>query len=163
MARPSRYEEIKDKLILIKGWAMDGLTNKQIAKNLGISQKTLYEWQNQYSEFREALKKGKEVANREVENALFKKATGYEYKETKVITNPDGSTRIENTIKHQAPDTTAAIFWLKNRKPDQWRDKQEVEHSGGMEHRISKDELLDLLGGVSDEISDSESDIENTE
>lgn len=101
MARPSLYEtKWKDKLIVIQGWARDGLTNEQIANNMGINVKTLYDWQKKYSEFSNSLKEGKEVVDRQVENALYK-------------------TALEG-------NTTAQIFWLKNRKPNEWRDKKEV-------------------------------------
>jgi len=112
MARPSKYEqEWKDKLEVIEGWARDGLTNEQIAHNIGISAKTLYEWQNKYSEFRNALKKGKEVIDREVENMLLQKCR-------------DGN-------------MTAIIFWLKNRKPDQWRDRRTHAVEGDTELNVN--------------------------
>lgn len=93
-------------LTLISGWARAGLSNKQIAQNIGISEKVFYEWQNKHTQFREALKKAKEVADYEVENALYKSAL-------------EGN-------------TTAQIFWLKNRMPDKWRDKQDLEVSGDL-------------------------------
>ena len=130
--RPSPYEEIKDNLILVEGWARDGLTNEQIAHNLGVSVKTLYEWQKNHCEFRNALKRGKEVVDREVENALFKRAMGYEYEEVtkERITSVDGKTtemaETKRVLKQVAPDVTAQIFWLKNRKPKEWRDKRET-------------------------------------
>lgn len=68
-------------LLKIEGWARDGLTDEQIAKNIGISRETIYAWKKQYPDFSNALKKGKEVVDREVENALLKKALGYEYDE----------------------------------------------------------------------------------
>ena len=89
-----------DGLTLLEGWARDGLTDEQTAKKMGITAKTLYEWKNRYSEICEALKKGKEVVDYEVENALLQSAR-------------DGN-------------TTAQIFWLKNRRPDKWRDKPEI-------------------------------------
>jgi transposase-like protein len=121
----SKWNDIRDKLILIQGWARDGLTDEQIANNLGIGTSTLYRWKNEHRELREALKKGKEVADREVENALYKSALGFKYKE-QVVTNKGNIVEVE---KYEKPNTTAAIFWLKNRKPGQWRDKQEIEHN----------------------------------
>ncbi len=99
MAARGKYEYwlTDDGLTLLEGWARDGLTDEQIAHNCGISAKTLYEWKNKFSKICEALKKGKEVVDYQVENALLDKALG--------------------------GDTTAQIFWLKNRKPDKWRDK----------------------------------------
>ena len=91
-----------DGLLLLSAWARDGLTDEDIAAKMGIAIATLYVWKNKYTEVSEALKKGKEVIDIEVENALLKKAL-------------DG-------------DVTSMIYWLKNRKPKQWRDKREVEY-----------------------------------
>jgi transposase-like protein len=104
-----KYEEwlTEDGLILIEGWARDGLTDEQIAHNMGINVATLYKWKNTYSEINESLKKTKEVVDSQVENALFKKAC-------------EG-------------DTTAMIFWLKNRRPNDWRDKRETQLSGNVQ------------------------------
>lgn len=116
-----------DGLLKLEGWARDGLTDEQIATNMGIVAKTLYEWKNKYSAISEALKRGKEVIDIEVENALYKRAIGYTYEEVKEEEMPDGRIRRTVTIKEVAGDTTAQIFWLKNRKPSEWRDKQNVE------------------------------------
>ena len=97
----------EDGLILIEGWARDGLTNEQIAHNIGISRETLNVWTKKYSDISDALKKSKDVVDRQVENALFKKAC-------------EG-------------DTTAMIFWLKNRRPNDWRDKRETQLSGNVQ------------------------------
>lgn len=114
-------------LKLLEGWARDGLTDEQVAKNIGIATGTLYDWKNKHPEISEALKKGKEVVDIQVENALLKRALGYEYTEEKVeISEKDGK-KVVQTVKHVAPDTTAQIFWLKNRRPDKWRDKQNEE------------------------------------
>ena len=112
-------------LLKIEGWARDGLTDEQIAKNMGIAPSTLYEWKKKYSEFSEVLKRGKEVVDRMVENALFKTALGFVYEE-ETVTN-EGS--VVTTKKYSKPNTTAQIFWLKNRKPNEWRDKQEIENT----------------------------------
>ena len=113
-------------LLKLEGWARDGLIDEQIAQNIGIAASTLYEWKKQYPEISEALKKGKEVVDRQVENALLKRALGYKYEE---ITTEYGK-ETKRVTKQMAPDVTAQIFWLKNRKPDQWRDKRDIEHSG---------------------------------
>lgn len=86
-----------DGLLLLEGWARDGLTDEQIAKNCGVTATTLYEWKKRFPEISEALKTGKEVVDYQVENALLQSAL-------------DGN-------------ITAQIFWLKNRRPDKWRDK----------------------------------------
>lgn len=95
----------------IRGWCLDGLIDKQIYKNMGISRTTFYKWKSENSEFADLLKRGKEIADREVENALFKSATGF--------VGPDE--------KYYPPNTTAQIFWLKNRKHEDWRDKRETD------------------------------------
>lgn len=97
----------------IRGWCLDGLIDKQIYKNMGISRTTFYKWKSENSEFADLLKRGKEIADREVENALFKSATGF--------IGPDD--------KYYPPNTTAQIFWLKNRKKDDWKDKREQDVS----------------------------------
>ena len=101
-------------LLLLEGWARDGLTDEQIAKNIGISRKTLNDWKNNYSDICDTLKKGKEVVDYQVENALLNSAL-------------DGN-------------TTAQIFWLKNRRPDKWRDKQKEEADN-----TALDKLDDIL------------------
>lgn len=97
-----KYDEwlTPDGLLLLEGWARDGLTLEQIAHNMGIGLSTLCKWKNDREEIREALKKGKEVVDYEVENALYKAA--------------------------MEGNTTAQIFWLKNRRPDRWREKHEL-------------------------------------
>jgi transposase-like protein len=115
-------------LIKLGGWARDGLTDEQIANNMGISPSTLYEWKKKYSEISEALKRGKDVVDRQVENAMLKRALGYKYDE---VTYEYGE-ETKRVTKEVQPDVTAQIFWLKNRRPDKWRDKKDVEHSGDM-------------------------------
>lgn len=110
-------------LLKLSAWARDGLTDDQIANNMGISRSTLYEWKRKYPDISDALKIGKEVADITVENALYKRAVGYtaEDTRTKVVAGEE----IERIITQREipPDITAIIYWLKNRKPDQWRDK----------------------------------------
>lgn len=120
-----------DNLILIAAWARDGLTFEQIAKNMGISSKTLCRWKEKYSPICLALKKGREVADIIVENALYKRAVGYRYTETtrELVANPDtGESKLvvtKTVEKEVMPDTTAQIYWLKNRKPETWRDRRD--------------------------------------
>ncbi|MGE7115048.1 helix-turn-helix domain-containing protein [Lysinibacillus sp. NPDC047702] len=122
-------------LLKIEGWARDGLTDEQISQNMGIAYSTLRTWRDKFSALSAALKRGKEVIDRQVENALLKRALGYRYDEVTKEMVEDGSGRLEITkvvTKEVQPDVTAQIFWLKNRKPNEWRDKQQVEHSGNM-------------------------------
>lgn len=117
-------------LLQLQGWARDGLTNEDIAKNIGINPKTLYDWIKKWPEIEQSLRMGKEPADRKVENALFNKATGYTEEVEKVkVLNDGGIVRYKEQV-YYPPDTTAAIFWLKNRKSEAWRDKHELEHSG---------------------------------
>lgn len=128
-----------DKLLMIQGWARDGLTNQQIAHNMGIHHDTLHRWSKKDKSIYDALKKGKEVVDREVENALFKRAVGYKYTEEQV-TN-DG--RIVEVEKYMRPDTTAQIFWLKNRKREQWRDKQDYHHQANVNTSLDLSNISD--------------------
>lgn len=99
-----------DGLLLLEGWARDGLTDEQIAHNIGISRGTLYDWKKAYPDISNALKRGKDVVDIEVENALLKRALGYEYTEERVeISDKDGR-KVIQTTKHVAADTTAQIF-----------------------------------------------------
>ena len=131
MPRKGLYEEWlkEDKLKLLEAWARDGLTNEQIAHNIGIRSKTLYEWINKFSVIGDALKRGKEVVDIEVENSLLKRALGYTYDETtREISKETGQLVVTKVVTKQVvPDTTAIIYWLKNRKPKQWRDKPTQE------------------------------------
>ena len=122
-----KYEEwlTPEGLLKLEGWARDGLTDKQIAKNIGISEQTLCVWKKNYPSLSESLKKGKEVVDRQVENALLKRALGFEYTEVTKKCDPNSGKMIvtKEVTKQVVPDTTAQIFWLKNRKQDDWRDK----------------------------------------
>ena len=111
---------------------------------MGINVSTLYTWKKKYNEIDNALKKGKEVVDIEVENALYKRAVGYKYDEvTREIDVKTGELRITKIITKQViPDTTAQIFWLKNRKPQAWRDKQDVNANVEVEDLSA---LADLL------------------
>ena len=127
MAKGKYQEWIEPEgLLKLEGWARDGLTDEQISSNMGITTSTLYVWKNKYSEISEALKRGKEVIDRQVENALLKRALGYKYYEVTI----EGGVETKRVTKEVVPDTTAQIFWLKNRKPDVWRDKKDVGLAG---------------------------------
>lgn len=118
--------------LLAEGWARQGLSDKQIAKNLKISVETFYQYVKKYPEFSEALKKGKEPVDVSVENSLLKKAIGYEVEETitEMKIREDGSeypSVIRKMKKHIQPDTGAIAFWLKNRRPDLWRENKSMD------------------------------------
>ena len=146
LAKSKYFTHVKPKLKLVECWARDGLTDEQISKNLDINIATFYRYKKDYCEFCEALKKGKEIVDYEVENALLKRALGYEYDE---ITYEHGE-EIKRVRKQVAPDTTAQIFWLKNRKPAQWREKQVIESSNTVEFKnplegLSTEDLKKLI------------------
>lgn len=119
------YWLTEEGLLLIEGWARDGLTDKQIASNIGINETTLNRWKKDHLPIMQVLKESKEIADRQVENALHKNATGFYYEED-VVTNQGNVVRVK---KYSKPNTTAQIFWMKNRKPEYWRDKQEIEQT----------------------------------
>lgn len=137
MARKSKAEEwlTPDGLLRVKGWARDGLTDEQIAHNIGIDERTLTRWKTEHPSILSALKEGKAPVDIEVENALLKSALGHTVtvrKPIKVRTKrqlKDKGTIEEETIEYVdeevyiPPQTAAQIFWLKNRRPDKWRDK----------------------------------------
>lgn len=118
---------VKPKLLLIEAWARDGLTDEDIYKNLDISHDSFYKYKKEHPELTEALKRGKEVIDVMVENALLKAALGYDYTEEE-LNKMTGDPIELRKVAH--PNTTALIFWLKNRKPKAWRDRQEIDHSG---------------------------------
>ena len=106
-----------------------GATDLDVAQFFQVHTATVYRWKLEYPEFCEALKRGKEIADDLVEDRLFKRATGYSHDATKIF-QYEGEPVAVDYIEHHPPDTTAAIFWLKNRRPDKWRDIKAQEISG---------------------------------
>ena len=132
----------EDGLLYLEGLAREGLTDLQIAGKMGVSSTTYYRWLNEYEQIREAIKKGKAPVDTKVENALLKRALGYEYVETVTdfelidtgTVDENGEPvmirkikNIRSTRKEVAPDVGAAAFWLKNRRPDRWKEKREEQ------------------------------------
>lgn len=172
-----KYEEwlAEEKLILIEAWARDGLTEEQISKNMGIAYSTFRVWRDKFSAISAALKKGKEVVDILVENAMLKSALGHTEtirKPIKVKTEksiPGKGKIIEERIEYAEeqvyikPDITAQIFWLKNRKPDKWKDKPiateiDVTMDDGLLAALSAldDELIDDSDFLPDEVEEDE-------
>lgn len=110
----------------LEDWARKGLTDEQIAHNMGINRTTLYDWKKKYTDISDALKKGKDIVDIQVENALFKRAIGYPYEERRIEKENGQVVKEIITYKEMPPDATSAIFWLKNRRPNEWREKREV-------------------------------------
>lgn len=106
-----------------------GATDKELAESFEVTESTIANWKSAHPEFLDSIKKGRQIADAEIASKLFHRATGYEHPEDD-IRSVNGEIVITPTIKHYPPDTTAAIFWLKNRRPDLWRDKVENQLSG---------------------------------
>ena len=129
--RKSKYNDIN--LEEVKEWAKEGLTDYEISKRLGIGTTTLYEWKNKHPKFKEALKKSKKQADFKVEDSLFKRANGYKYDEVTQELVEDPRTGelelkpVKVVTKEVKPDPTSMIFWLKNRKPAEWKDKKNID------------------------------------
>ena len=152
--RSGKYEKWlePDNLAAVTGWARAGLTEAEIAHNMGCALSTLKEWKNRFQEIREALANGKEVADFVVENALYKKCLGYTvqlqrtFKLKVVDYDPETGKKIREREAlapgieeiHVPADTVAQMFWLKNRKPAVWRDKPDT----------SSEEILAKLDAV---------------
>lgn len=107
-----------------------GATDRELAVFFKVAESTLNLWKLEHHEFSESLKLGKEMADRRVEQSLYHRARGYSHEAVKILMTKDGDVYREEYVEHYPPDTTACIFWLKNRQPQLWRDKQEVEHTG---------------------------------
>lgn len=122
VGRPTKYKEEYNeqayKLCLL------GATDAKLADFFGIAESTLYEWKLSHPDFSESLKRGKELADAQVAESLFKRATGYVAPDLD-IKMYDGQIIKTPYLKHYPPDATSAIFWLKNRQPEQWREKRE--------------------------------------
>ena len=150
----AKYDQwlTEEGLLRIQGWARDGLIDKDIAKNMGVNIATLYRWKNQHSDICDALKKGKDAADRVVENALYKSACGYTEtirKPMRIKTieyDPETGKKVREVEKvvaveeqiHFPAQVTAQIFWLKNRKPEQWRNMDTREQEARIKVLESK-------------------------
>ncbi len=147
-AKSAQAIATEDNLIRIAAWTRNGLTEEQIAKNLGISYSTFRKAKKD-SEYGQqivaALIQTKEVVDMQVENMLYKRAMGYSYDEVKEEYEGGVLTKRTITTKTVIPDTMAQIFWLKNRKPTEWRDRREVDNTVALE---KLDEVLSQIKGV---------------
>lgn len=134
--RPSKYKpefvEQAAKLTAL------GATDRELADFFQVTDRTLNGWKIRHPEFFQSLKLGKEAADARVEQSLYNRARGYSHDAVKILMTKEGDVYREEYVEHYPPDTTACIFWLKNRKSAEWRDKQEVEHSG----KLTLEELI---------------------
>lgn len=117
-----------------------GATDAEMADFFGVERRTLHSWRNRHKDFGAAITIGKEVADSRVERSLYQRAVGYTYTEQQAIKIKTGQhteeVQIVEVERHMPPDTVATIFWLKNRKKKEWRDKQEVEVDAAVKHKI---------------------------
>lgn len=133
--RPSKYQPEFPKQA--EKMTRLGATDKDLADFFEVNTDTIYEWKNTHPEFSEALKRGKELADGQVIQSLYKRATGYEFQDTQ-FASFQGMIISKEYTKHIPPDPTSMIFWLKNRLPKEWRDRQEIDHT-------SKDEKINSI------------------
>lgn len=145
----------EDGLLQLEAWARDGLSREQLAKNCGVSTRTLRRWERAHPEIKASLRRGRAVADIVIENALYKKAQGYFYKDEaafkvkEVIYDPQTGKKVNEVErietaeiqKYAQPDTSAQVFWLKNRKPNEWRDKKELAHDAAITFSFGAREL----------------------
>lgn len=145
MARPPSYKPEfaaqAEKLCLL------GATDNELGDFFGVRRETIWAWGQKYEEFSNALKAGKAAADERVAQSLYHRAVGYTFDGEKVFQFQGEIVRAK-VREHVPPDTTAMIFWLKNRRPDEWRDKREIEHSGSIDIANASDEELARIAGV---------------
>lgn len=122
--RPTKYKA--EFVKVVQSLCELGATDPQVAEAIGVNRATLYRWRAKYKDFCNALKVGKTSADDQVERSLYERATGYSHPEDRIFIHL-GKPIVVPTVKYYPPDSTALIFWLKNRKPDVWREKSESE------------------------------------
>lgn len=118
-----------------------GATDRELADFFKVSEATLNNWKGEHPGFLESLKRGKEESDARVEQSLYRRALGYSHDAVKILMTKDGAVYREEYVEHYPPDTVACIFWLKNRDPENWRDKIE----GSLEVAFSE-RMRQLLG-----------------
>lgn len=137
MAHPGgRPTDFKDEMcVQAEKLCLLGATDKQLADFFGVTEQTINNWKNDHPKFFESIKRGKLDADTKVAESLYKRALGYSHPEDDIKVC-DKEIIITPTIKHYPPETTAAIFWLKNRQPKNWRDRVETEIAGNNINKI---------------------------
>ena len=145
--RPTDYKEEYN--IQVEKLCKLGATDKEIADFFNVQESTINNWKLAHPDFLESIKRGKLIADMEVTDSLYKRANGYEHKEDKIF-NHNGKPLIVPTIKHYPPDPTAMIFWLKNRRSKEWRDKQEI--NGNFNINATKKTIDKVLKSIENEV-----------
>lgn len=137
MGRPSKYKpEFNSQAAKL---CKLGATDRELADFFEVSESTLNLWKSEHPDFSESLKRGKAESDARVEQSLYRRALGYSHDAVKILMTKDGDVYREEYVEHYPPDTTACIFWLKNRQPDQWRDKFDVDTG------LSRERTTELL------------------
>ncbi len=126
--RPSAFDPSYCELA--RNYCLLGATDADLARFFDVAEATINNWKKAHPEFLESLKAGKEQADAIVAEKLFRRATGYSHKAVKIALTPAGESHEVEYTEQYPPDTTAAIFWLKNRQPEKWRDVNKHEHAG---------------------------------
>lgn len=134
--RPSKYKP--EYAQLAYKFCLLGATDAKLAEMFDVSESTINKWKDDYEEFSESVKRGKHIADAEIAHALYHRAKGYSHDAVKIFQH-QGEIIKEEYTEHYPPDTGAAMAWLKNRQPQHWRDKQDIEHSGTMTHEHTHD------------------------
>lgn len=165
MARPSKFDTID--MEQLKKLILKGFTDKEVSDFYGVKEVTLNNWKKEHPEFFKSLKDWKIEADEKVEKSLYQRAIGYEFDEITYEKSNTGGLGIKisggevQDVKHVdtyktkivtkqlAPDVTACIFWLKNRQSAQWREKHEVEHTGGYEIKVVHETVEERLNCLS--------------
>lgn len=139
-----------DGLDKLAAWARRGLTDEQIAYNCGVDRATLARWKKRYVAIRDTLTQAKDVADRAVENALYKRATGYTTREvTQYRDDKTGEMVTAKVVtKEIAPDPTSMVFWLKNRMPDHWKDRPEQKTDS------TESQIASFMDALTDAVTD---------
>lgn len=152
--RPSKFKpefvEQARKLAIL------GATDREVADFFEVDERTVYRWKHENEAFCQSLRVGKSEADARVEQALYRRAIGYSHDAVKIAVNAQGAVTQVPYTEHTPPDTTAAIFWLKNRKPGEWRDVRTIE--GTVNHQLAgltDDELATIALGGGEGIADA--------
>lgn len=127
VGRPTKYKE--EYAELAYNYCLLGAIDEELASFFDVDVSTVHRWKKEYPDFCDSIKKGKEIADAKVAQALFHRATGYSHEDIDIKMYEGGIIETPYT-KYYPPDATSAIFWLKNRQPKKWRDKQVTEHEG---------------------------------
>lgn len=156
MARPTKYS--KKYCEKARKLAEKGCTDKEIADILDVTEQTINNWKKSHKEFFESLKEGKSLPDKNVEQALYKRCIGYKCKEDKLFFDSETKQIIsKRIIKHYPPDTTACIYWTKNRMPERWRDVRQTQLTGENGGPVKVQQMTDEQ--LSEEIAKAEAEL----